>query len=155
MGDANGTLLTAEEREFDFWLGTWRVTWGDGREGRNRIERRLGRVIVEDFDGRPGIDLLGHSVSVYDRGEACWKQTWVDSDGGYIDLVGAFQDGRMDLRHVREVEGERRLFRMLFDGIADDGFEWTWSSSSDGGVTWETRWHIDYERLGSPPSGRD
>ncbi|MDH4176032.1 MAG: hypothetical protein OEW31_01050 [Thermoleophilia bacterium] len=149
MGDV-AAALTVEERQFDFWLGAWRVTWGDGLEGRNRIERRLGRVIVEEFDGRPGVDLLGHSVSVYDRDAACWKQTWVDSEGGYIDLVGGLAHGRMELFHEREAEGERVRFRMLFDDISEDGFDWTWSRLLDG--AWATRWAIRYERL-EPPAG--
>src|SRR5262245_41907790 len=67
--------------DFDFWLGTWDVRWGPSERetGRNVITRSFGgRVVEERFDGRPGIDLLGMSVSVFDEHRELWRQTWVD-----------------------------------------------------------------------------
>ena len=62
--------------DFDFWLGTWRATWGEnGAHGTNTVTKEYGgRVIQERFDGRPGIDLAGMSVSVYDAQADCWRQ---------------------------------------------------------------------------------
>ena len=55
--------------DFDFWLGTWSVRWGTGDDetGRDVISRAFGgRVVEEQFDGRPGVDLRGMSMSVFD-----------------------------------------------------------------------------------------
>jgi len=42
------------EKQLDFWLGEWDVSWGEGQHGTNHIQRVLdGLVIQEDFDGRP------------------------------------------------------------------------------------------------------
>jgi hypothetical protein len=51
-------------RQFDFWLGEWDLTWGDGEHGTNSIYLDFdGRVIVESFDGRPSTGLQGMSIS--------------------------------------------------------------------------------------------
>jgi hypothetical protein len=74
-------LHVNEGAQFDFWLGDWNVTWPDGR-GTNRVRKVLdGKVILEEFDGKPDIDLEGMSVSTYDAEQRRWLQTWVDSRG--------------------------------------------------------------------------
>ena len=60
---------TPEAAQFDFWIGSWQVSWGDSARGTNRVDKVLDDcVIVERFDGRPGGPLQGQSVSTYDRG---------------------------------------------------------------------------------------
>ena len=128
---------------FDFWLGRWKVRWGEDAEGTNEIERILdGRVIEERFDGRPGTELRGQSVSVYDEDEGLWRQTWVDSQGGFLSFEGLFREGVMELRG--EDDGEPR--RMLWRDIERDSLTWLWERSGDGGATWETLWRLDYAR---------
>jgi hypothetical protein len=128
---------------FDFWLGRWTVRWGEGAEGRNEIAKILdGRVIEERFDGRPGTGLQGLSVSVFGEDEGLWRQTWVDSRGGFLTFEGLFRDGVMELRG----EGGGELRRMLWRDIADDSLTWLWQRSPDGGATWETLWELAYSR---------
>jgi hypothetical protein len=137
-----------ELRQFDFWLGEWKLTW-EGGEGRNVIKSELdGRVIVERFDGRPAIPLRGISVSVYDVGAGVWRQTWADSNGRYLDFVGGMRDRDMDLRRAGRHEGEPGLFRMLWHEISADSLRWNWEFTTDGGKAWQTVWAIAYERLG-------
>jgi hypothetical protein len=126
--------------DFDFWLGTWQASWGDeGAQGTNTITKEYGgKVVYERFDGRPGADFTGMSVSVYDERDDCWRQTWVDDAGNYFDLVGRFEDGEMTLLcHDR--------YRMRFFDIAPDSFKWTWERRAGDG--WELAWAIDYERI--------
>ena len=104
------TLELDAARQFDFWLGEWDCSWSDdsGRHlGTNSVYLDLGGVVVvENFDGRPSLDFQGLSFSVYDRKARRWKQTWVDSQGGYLDFVGGFADGVMELR--RDGRARRR-----------------------------------------------
>src|SRR5919106_550042 len=82
-------------RQFDFLLGEWDCTWGDGT-GTDSVYLDLDdRVVVESFDARPSLDYQGVSHSVYDRAARRWKQTWVDSDGNYLDFVGGLEHGEM------------------------------------------------------------
>jgi hypothetical protein len=125
--------------------GSWP---GSGGEGTNVIESVFdGRVIVEHFDGRPGIVLRGMSVSTYDVEEDLWRQTWVDSEGRYLDFAGGMRGRHMDLRRQGLYEGEPALFRMLWHEISEDSLRWTWECSTDAGRSWKALWAIAYERL--------
>jgi hypothetical protein len=131
-------------RQFDFWLGEWRCSW-QGGDGQNRVDAICdGRVIRESFDGRPGVDLAGTSISLYDAQAGRWVQTWMDSQGSWFHLQGEFRDGAMELFTVAaDARGETK--RMRFCDIADDGFTWSWASSADG-ESWRELWRIAYRR---------
>jgi hypothetical protein len=136
--------------ELNFWLGDWDLTW-DGGHGTNRLRRILDdMVILEEFEetAEPGRDpaLRGRSWSVFDRDRALWRQTWVDSQGAYLDLVGAQADGCFTFQRAAPERGEDARQRMVFREVTSDAFRWTWEASPDGGATWVTRWAIDYRR---------
>jgi len=137
------------ETQFDFWLGEWDVTWGEDRNGTNRIERILdGKIIQENFIAP---DLHGMSVSSYDPERQLWCQTWVDNNGTYLDFTGNFADDRMILSRDAIVRGEACKQRMVWYNIQGDGFDWNWERSNDGGNTWRVLWQIHYARK---PSSR-
>ncbi len=135
----------------DFWLGHWTVSWPGGI-GTNQISRILdGRVIEEIFEcqGDDGA-LYGRSHSVLDATDGQWKQTWVDSSGGYLDFVGIVVDGRISFQRSAVVDGRDVLQRMVWLDVTSDGFRWEWQRSDDGGVTWQVSWPLDYRRAGAP-----
>ncbi len=144
------TLQLDAARQFDFWLGEWDCSWdvGDGRHvATNSVYLDLdGKVVVESFDGRPSLDLQGLSFSVYDRSAGCWKQTWVDSEGSYLDFAGSFENGVMELRRSGEVDGAPALFRMRWENIERESLDWSWQRSDDG-ETWTSLWEIEYRRV--------
>ena len=145
------TLELDAARQFDFWLGEWDCSWSDesGRHlGTNSVYLDLdGFVVVENFDGRPSLDFQGLSFSVYDRKARRWKQTWVDSQGSYLDFVGGFADGVMELRREGDLDDAGSLFRMRWENIERDSFDWSWQRSDDGGDTWDSLWEIEYTRV--------
>jgi len=145
------TLELDAARQFDFWLGEWDCSWSDdsGRHlGTNSVYLDLGGcVVVENFDGRPSLDFQGLSFSVYDRKARCWKQTWVDSQGGYLDFAGGFADGVMELRRTGEGDDAGSVFRMRWENIERDSFDWSWQRSDDGGDAWHSLWEIEYTRV--------
>ena len=141
--------LEAARRQFDFWLGEWDATWGDGEQGTNSVYQDFdGKVIVENFDGRPASEYQGLSLSVYDAHTCSWKQTWVDSEGNYLDFVGGWTGSEMVLsREATTPEGAPASFRMRWFEIDDDSFDWAWERSLDGGAIWEPMWEIRYSRV--------
>ena len=145
------TLELDAARQFDFWLGEWDCSWSDdsGRHlGTNSVYLDLGGcVVVENFDGRPSFDFQGLSFSVYDRKARCWKQTWVDSQGDYLDFAGGFADGVMELRRTGEGDDAGSVFRMRWENIERDSFDWSWQRSDDGADTWHSLWEIEYTRV--------
>ena len=123
---------------FDFWLGSWRGSWADG-SGTNEVSKAFdGHVVLEQFAAE---GFSGLSLSVFDESRAVWRQTWVDSEGNYLDFEGAFADGEMRLE--RDAGDARQ--RMVWTDIADDTFEWYWQRREPG-EDWRTLWHISYER---------
>jgi hypothetical protein len=139
--------------ELDFWLGDWDVSW-EGGHGTNRLERILeDRVIHERFeetdDGSGG--LVGESWSVFEPGRALWRQTWVDNQGGYLDLVGERVDGSFAFARGAPERGPNAGQRMVFRDVTEGTFRWTWEFSEDDGATWSVRWEIAYRRRG--PAG--
>jgi hypothetical protein len=137
--------------DFDFWLGTWRAGWesDDGPAfGENTVSKRFGgKVVYEQFNGRPGMDFEGMSVSVYSPELDAWLQTWVDDSGNYWDLVGRLEDGELTLLSSDKRTEGKLDYRMRFFDIEDDAFEWTWERSEDGRATWTLLWQIHYERI--------
>ena len=145
------TLQLDAARQFDFWLGEWDCSWDDGDRrhvATNSVYLDLGdKVVVENFDGRPSLEFQGLSFSVYDRNARCWKQTWVDSEGSYLDFAGGFENGVMELRRSGEVDGAPAIFRMRWENIERDSFDWSWQRSDDDGETWTSLWEIEYSRV--------
>jgi len=126
------------ERQFDFWLGEWEVSWGEGQRGTNRIDKILDdKVIRERFDGNPAMPFRGMSLSAYDAQGEQWRQTWVDTEGNYWAFTGGFKDGRMTLSTEVEADGKPVQLRMVFFNIAADELDWHWERSEDGGRSWE------------------
>jgi hypothetical protein len=142
--------LSFDGTELDFWLGEWGATW-EGGHGTNRLSRILrDSVILEEFDEAEesgGADALhGRSWSVFDAERRLWRQTWVDDQGGYFDLVGGRVDGWFSFERAAPERGPQARQRMVFRDVTAEAFHWTWESSADGGATWVTRWAIDYRR---------
>lgn len=143
-------------RQFDFWLGVWDLSWpaeqsggvaGDRDTGTNSISKLFGDcVIAEDFATSDG-SFQGHSVSVFDESAGIWRQTWVDSSGGYLSFTGGFDGSVMELRTVPSDRGDETVVqRMIFTEISGQSLEWAWQGSRDGGRTWNDLWNISYRR---------
>ncbi len=132
---------------FDFWLGEWNLTSNGKPAGTNTITREYdGAVVMERFVGSGDTRLEGMSVSVFDPRTGNWRQTWVDNQGGYLDFVGGFSDGKMILSRRTTIEGKEVHQRMVWFNITPASFDWNWERSDDGGATWQTLWPLHYER---------
>ena len=130
---------TSEQRRFDFWLGEWDLSWGDGATATNSI--------YLDFDGRPSLELQGTSLSTYDPVAGTWRQTWVDNQGTRFEFAGAFRDGEMDLHTETEVLRRPALLRMRWFNIRGDALDWAWERSDDGGRSWTPLWEVASSRV--------
>lgn len=147
MAEQQSPCEREEASQFDFWLGEWNLTWADGGKGTNHITKVLGGCVIhENFDGTPSMPLKGLSVSTFDAQAECWKQTWVDNQGGYLDLVGGMEGDRMVLVRDSVRHGQPIKHRMVFFNIGEDELDWNWERSDDKGTTWTLLWHIHYRR---------
>lgn len=148
-GEDNPRPCSAPEfRQFDFWVGTWDLTWDKDKKGTNTITRVLGDcVIQEHFNGGDSMTLRGMSVSTYNPRNGKWYQTWVDNDGTYLDFVGGMQGDKMILARTATRDGKEFRQRMVFHDIKPDSLIWDWQRSKDEGKTWENLWTIHYRRI--------
>jgi len=145
----------ADSLLFDFWVGTWEVSWdeGDGKKGtgQNVIEKTLdGKVIQENFaiDTGNGSGFKGTSISVYNPTTGTWHQAWADNQGGYYNFIGEVIGNKrvFKLAHPFKKDGKELTYRMVFYDINKDSLKWDWEYSTDGGETWELSWRIFYNR---------
>ena len=150
---ASNPCTAAQQKQLDFWVGEWNLTWpgekaGETGHGTNSIRRILdGCVVQETFSGGDSMHLRGSSVSIFDSTAGKWKQTWVDNEGGYLDFVGELKDGQMMLqRETLRHDGTKVLQRMVFKNIDANELDWSWEASRDGGKTWQVQWPIHYKR---------
>jgi hypothetical protein len=139
-----------ENRQFDFWIGEWELTWAENGRGRNVVTKVLdGKVIQEQFTSLPTNDspaLVGMSVSVYNAQTEQWQQTWVDNQGSYLDFAGGLVGDKMILARDAVIQGKQVEQRMVWADIESDALNWTWERSSDEGKTWQVVWAIQYQR---------
>ena len=145
-----------EYRTLDFWVGEWTAEWdnGDGTKGTgtNRITRdEHGQcAIVEHYHSDDG-SLDGFSISTYRPGSKRWRQTWVDAQGGYFDLIGGPVEGsdhRFSLETVR-ISETQPYQRMIFQDVQPDGFTWRWQLRAKAEDAWKDSWVIKYRRKAS------
>jgi hypothetical protein len=126
----------AAHHQFDFWLGDWDVTDGKGKvAGRNRIvSLHDGCVLQESWSGAGGF--TGTSLNAYDADRKAWHQTWVDNNGGVLQLDGTFADGKMILAGASLDDGKQVLQRITWERLPDGRVRQLWESSKNNGTTW-------------------
>lgn len=145
------SLKLQDSTLFDFWVGTWDLTWtnskGQIERGTNHIEKILdGQVIQENFSFSDGT-FKGTSISVYNSAKKTWHQAWADTQGSYFDFEGDVEgEKRIFKTRVKEQGGQKIIQRMVFYEIKSDSLTWDWEMSKDGGVTWQLQWRINYVR---------
>jgi tetratricopeptide (TPR) repeat protein len=134
-----------EYRQFDFWLGDFRVEDPRGNYvGDNEITLHLGGcMLMESWQGLAGMN--GMSMNFYEPADGTWNQIFVDNNGtpsAWPPLKGKLEDGSMVLWSP---EGERRT-RWTWTKISDDKVRQMAESTADGGKTWQVVWDSTYVR---------
>jgi hypothetical protein len=127
-----------EHLQFDFWVGSWRVTDAEGVfQGTNRIEKILGGcALQENWTGAKGV--TGRSFNIYASGRGVWHQTWVDSNGLLLLLDGGVENGRMVLRGQTPARAGKESIEheISWEERPDGSVRQVWRISRDGGSTW-------------------
>ena len=140
----------AEHRTLDFWVGDWVAHDAQGAAiGTNRITRdEYGDcVITEHFRLADG-SMIGHSVSIYRPGLKQWRQTWVDSQNGFFDLVGGPVSGgdHIFVFENKRVTETQPYQRMIWQDVKPHSFTWRWQKRDKADQPWADSWVILYKR---------
>lgn len=147
-----------EARQFDFWLGQWRVEDAGGTHaGDNHIRKaELGCVLIENWISQTGG--TGMSINYFDPVNRQWVQNWVGLNL-LMDLRGGLVDGSMILEGTVHYyrAGNTTPMRGTWTPLPDGRVRQHFEHSIDDGATWTT-WFDGYYRKaaeagGGPPSG--
>ncbi|HTU68007.1 MAG TPA: hypothetical protein VMF52_18805 [Steroidobacteraceae bacterium] len=117
-----------EHRQFDFWIGDWRVTVPDGKlAGLNRITSEYGGCVIHEHYAT-GKGYTGESLNAYDPVRKVWHQTWVDDSGLLLVLEGRWTGKSMVLEGLAP-DAKGALVKQRI----------TWTPNEDGSVRqlWE------------------
>ena len=139
---------SAEHRQFNFWVGDWRVATPDGTvAGTNHITLEYGGCVVHEHYVT-GKGYSGESLNMYDAARKVWHQTWVDDGGLLLTLEGRW-DGKSMVLEGKAPDASGAMTKQRI----------TWTPNADGSVRqlWETldakgTWTVAFD--GKYTSGR-
>jgi hypothetical protein len=137
-----------EHRQFDFWIGHWRVSEKGKPAGDNSIERVAnGCGLVESWRGQQGF--RGTSLSFYDAALGQWRQLWIGSDAVSLDLVGGLNaDGVMELRSRNSsTSGTTPQQRITWRKLEHNRVQQRWQRRAAGAADWVVVFDGIYERV--------
>ena len=148
VAQRNSTPCEFDEnfRAFDFWIGEWDVTSGDGgpAAGTNSITKQPGGcMLYESWVGNGGS--MGQSINYYDTVRGQWTQHWVDASGSHIELHGNLdENGAMVLVGSQTLmDGTVIPMRGTWTPLDDGRMRQFFEQSNDDGETWFT-WFDGY-----------
>jgi hypothetical protein len=148
-------------RDFDFWLGAWRV------HNRRLAERLRGSTEWVEFeatsvasrvlDGLGNTDefrtdhdggFVGMSLRLFDPATQLWSIYWADTRRCILDppVVGSFAGDIGIFEGADTFAGRPIVFRFIWSGITTKTPRWEQAFSDDDGATWETNWVMEFER---------
>ena len=141
---------TAENRQFDFWLGDWDVvTTNDGvPAGISHIESTIGDCVIWEIWTSLGSPYSGKSYNIYNTNLKRWEQFWVDNVGGMVHFYGGLKDGVMEY-HTDETpqpDGSKVQRHLQFFNLGPDQVRQFSQTSADGGATWAVEYDLTYKR---------
>ena len=156
----------SEFREFDFWLGAWRIKQrilrADGAwlelPARTHVSASPdGCALVEHWAGEvqffwEGMErpepIWGLSVRRYDPAQRTWSIYWMDrrSPEFGTPYVGKFDGARGEFFRTMETKNGQRKARIAFTRINGDRVDWDLAISADNGVTWTVLWRMEMSR---------
>lgn len=141
---------SAENRQFDFWIGEWQVisTNGGSPQGESHIEKTLGGCAIWENWTSLGTSYAGKSYNVYNVNLKRWEQFWVDNAGGTIHFCGGLKDGIMDYwtDDIPQPDGTSLRRHLQFFSQGPDKVRQFSQGSTDGGKTWHVEYDLTYLR---------
>jgi hypothetical protein len=163
---AEGADMPASDgsRDFDFWMGSWKV------HNRRLRERLKGSTTWDEFEATATARLLlggvgnedvyrtefaggftGMSFRFFDKATRKWSIYWADSRKGTLEppVVGSFQGDVGVFEGDDVLEGRPIRVRFTWSRVTSPSPRWEQAFSADGGQTWETNWVMEMTRYDS------
>ena len=145
--DANACDTHLENRQMDFWLGDWIVTYpGMSGSAGSKVHVELDKcLIVESWDGGKGHS--GENMFAYSADDKSWHGMFADNQGRVHTFEGKVSEGSAEfLGPSRGPNGEAVLNRIKIVRVSTDKVEQSWEKSTDNGSSWKTEFRGEYIR---------
>lgn len=151
--------------DFDFFVGAWLIQHKRLKErltGCQEWERFEGRSVMQKLLGGhanvddnlihlPDGDYRALTLRSFDAATGLWSIWWLDGrhpDRLDVPVVGGFEDGKGRFYADDTHKGQAIRVRFLWTQVAELGQpRWEQAFSTDGGVSWETNWVMDFRRI--------
>ncbi len=149
-------------RDFDFWVGEWRI---HNRRLRERLQGSTEWVefeatcVVHPLPGGLGNEdeyrtdfgggFVGMSFRFFQKATKQWAIYWADSRFGTVDppVIGSFRGDVGTFEGADTFEGRPIRVRFIWSRTRSGAPRWEQAFSDDGGKTWETNWVMDMTRI--------
>jgi|SRR5579863_8897288 len=145
--DLQPCSANSENRQLDFWLGDWNVTYpGATSVGSSTVSVTLDQcMVVESWDGGKGH--RGENMFAYSSDDKSWRGMFADNQGRVHVFEGQVASGSAEFRGPsRGPSGEAVLNRIKVVRINADKVEQSWEKSLDQGATWKMEFRGEYSR---------
>jgi hypothetical protein len=136
----------SEFRQFDFWLGNWKVANPYGNQaGTSEISRASeGCAIREQWRSASGGS--GMSINYFDPDDRKWHQDWVGGDGTILHLQGELVGNAMVLSGSSKAPNGTVINRIVWTPLPDGKVKQEWSTSDDDSRNWKISFVGIYEK---------
>ena len=136
-----------ENRQLDFWLGDWTVTYpGMAGNSASKVSLDLDKcLLVESWDGAKGHS--GKNMFAYSADDQSWHGMFADNEGRVHIFEGRVSNGLAEFTGPsRGPDGQKVLNRIKVVRVDANSVEQSWEKSADNGATWTTAFHGHYSR---------
>ena len=148
--DPSRACSSESHRAFDFWIGNWMVTRTDGVfAGLNHILPMQGGCVLQENWTSANGSYHGTSYNFFNTSSRTWNQSWIDNQGGVLQISGGMQQGSMVLESepVEQTDGSIHIDRITWTPNPDGTVTQHWQKSIDNGVTWTDAFFGIYTRI--------
>ena len=135
----NCACCTEHYREFNFWLGKWKVYNPEGKiAGENTITVQQDSCMILENWVSTSSGFRGTSCNFYNRTKNKWQQLWIDNQGGNLELEGELINGEMILtsREILNEKGQLQIDRIRWTPHEDGTVSQLWTMSINRGKDW-------------------
>ena len=140
---------TEKHQEFHFWVGDWEAYGPKGNlAGTNHIVLLEDNCIMQENWKSASGAYTGTSYNWYSTQTGKWHQTWIDNQGGSLQLSGEYSGNQMILAsdELKNQEGETHQDRITWTKNEDGSIRQHWEVTKDQGKTWTTAFDGSYKK---------
>jgi len=153
----NARCSTAQQAQFDFWLGEWTGTEKGVRDGQLKTLSTTHVTASKILDGCALLELnevdagevafKSVTVRAFDNQKGTWMLHYTDNINNTFQVwEGAQVDGKWRFSTERVIEGSKVLVRLSWTVASKDQVTWQIERSTDNGATWTPRSTIEFTR---------